>query len=103
MDINHCGLFPRKKRIIGCVSNTFGPTCTEAIHEIISIRNTYNLVECDTVSEIDTHNVVKLNEAVFLYCCPDCISCSAGAIQMDPATRAIWAAVKKHILSSPYE
>ena len=35
-------------------------------------------------------------QAVFLYCCPDC---SANGIQMDWATSAIWAAMKKYSLS----
>ena len=35
-------------------------------------------------------------ETVFIYCCLDCPSCSANAIQMGWATWAIWAVIKKH-------
>ena len=36
--------------------------------------------------------------AVFLYCCPDCLSCLANAIQVGRATSAVWAAMKKYSL-----
>ena len=38
-------------------------------------------------------------EAVFLYCCPDCLCCPANSVHMDYATWAIWAAIKKHRLT----
>ena len=35
-------------------------------------------------------------KAVSLYCCPDCSSCPANAIQTGLATWAFWAAIKKY-------
>ena len=39
----------------------------------------------------------SVDEAVLLYCSPDCLSCPANVIQMGPATWAIWAAEKKYM------
>ena len=45
-------------------------------------------------------NLHEESEAVFLYCCPDCTSCPANAIQMGQATWAIWAAIKTQSLDT---
>ena len=37
-----------------------------------------------------------LSQAVFLYCCPDCLSCPANVIQISQATWSIWAAINKN-------
>ena len=36
--------------------------------------------------------------AVFLYCCPDYLSCQVKAIEMGQASWAVWIAVKEHCL-----
>ena len=33
-------------------------------------------------------------QAVFLYCCPDCLLCPASALQIGKTTWVMWAAVK---------
>ena len=45
---------------------------------------------------VESHTQI---EALFLYCCPDCLCCPANAIQMGQTTWAIWAAIRKYSLS----
>ena len=44
-------------------------------------------------------NSIVYIRAVFLYYCPDCISCPASANQMGEATWGIWGRIKKYTLS----
>ena len=61
-------------------------------------RGTLKLVlyKCKTIAIM---NGKKDNfRLYFLYCCPECLSCPANAVQMDQATWAVWAIISNTAL-----
>ena len=48
------------------------------------------------------HFINYIDFCHILYCCPDCLSCPVNAIQMDRATWAVWAAIKKYSFTVMY-